>query len=267
MEKIIIRPSSLASFVSCPRQWYYTFIKGVVTIPSARAAIGTGIHAGVEVMWKEAIKTNDKEKPNISTMTDAAIEAYDKEVKKADGRMDYGSDLDDNTSRNSVVKGTNAFVTDILPFTPIPISVEKRLTLPIKHCLVSEIGGTIDYLGDNTIADIKTSKRKVVPQSHVLQQSVYRLLAERNGYQIKHSLIQGVVLAKTKTVGGIDELQANIPQVKFIIKNLLARLKALYSGTDPELLFPGNPKHYLCSDQYCNLRSTCPFVHGKVESV
>lgn len=263
MEKITLRPSSLATFVSCPRQWYNVFILGENTIPNARAAIGTGIHAGAEAMWNEAIKTKDKSSPNVSMMTDAAIEAYDTEVKNAEGNLKYDVDLDDNIARSTIIKGTKAFVEDIVPFTEIPKAVETRVTVEIDHCIVKNISGTIDYITDDTIADIKTSKRKIVPQSHTLQQSVYKFLAKESGYKnIKRNLIQGVVLAKTKTVGGIDTLDANVSQAKYIINNLLDRLDALHAGTNPDLLFPGNPKHYLCSDLYCNLRPTCPFVHG-----
>ena len=262
MDKIRLRPSSLAAFVSCPRQWYNVFILGERTIPNARAAIGTGIHAGAEAMWNEAIKTNSKDSANISMMTDAAVEAYDKEVKQADGNLQYDADLTDNIARATIVKGTKAFLTDIVPFVKIPKAVETRVTVKIDHCIIKDISGTIDYLGNDTIADIKTSKRKIVPSSHTLQQSVYKYLANENGLNIKHNTIQGIVLAKTKIVGGIDKLETNVPQVKYIVNNLLDRLDALHSGVDPNILFPGNPKHYLCSDMYCNLRPTCPFVHG-----
>jgi CRISPR/Cas system-associated exonuclease Cas4 (RecB family) len=260
MKKIIIRPSSIASFVSCPRQWYNVFILGHNTIPNVRAVIGTGIHAGAEALWKEAIKTKDKSNPNMSMVNDAAIEAYDEEAKL--GNLQYEEDVDDNIARATILKGTKAFIEDIVPYTKIPINVETRVTVDINHCMVKGISGTIDYISRDTIADIKTSKRKIVPQSHQIQQSIYTYLAENNGYNIKNTLIQGVVLAKTKTVGGIDRLQTNIRQAKYIVNNLLDRLDALHAGVDPDMLFPGNPKHYLCSDRYCNLRPSCPFVHG-----
>ena len=262
MEKIRIRPSSLAGFVSCPKQWYNVFILGETTIPNVRAIIGTGIHAGAEAVWREAIKTQEK-KPNLTMMKDAAVEAYDKEIKESE-QVKYDSDINDNIARATIIKGTKAYAEDIMPFTIIPKKVETRVTVKIDHPIVKDISGTIDYLTEDTIADIKTSKRKVVPQGHTLQQSVYTYLANENGYNITSNQIQGIILAKTKIVGGIDALETNIPQAKYIINNLLDRLEALHNGTDPELLFPGNPKHYLCSDMYCSLRPTCKFVHGDI---
>ncbi len=267
MKKITIRPSSLASFIGCPRQWYNVFILGKYSIPNVRAAIGTGIHAGAEIMWNEAIKTKTKTNLNVSMMTDAAVEAYDSVVKQADGEMTYDDDIDDNLARSVIVKGTKAFVEDIVPATQIPIAVETRVTVNLDHSIVKDISGTIDYITKDTIGDLKTSKRKIIPQNHVLQQSLYKFLAQKNGYDIKHNLIQGVILAKTKTVGGINKLDTNVDQVKYIVNNLLDRLNALHAGIDPDILFPGNPKHYLCSDKYCALRATCPFVHGSKQAI
>ena len=75
--------------------------------------------------------------------------------------------------------------------------------------------------------------------------------------------IQSVVLAKTKVYSEELALTSNIAQVKFITNNLLQKLKILYEDKiDPDILFPGNPKHYLCSPDYCSLYKTCKFVNG-----
>lgn len=263
MEKIRIRPSSIATFVSCPRQWYRVFVLKEYSIPSARAIIGTGIHSGVEAMWKEAISSKDKSNPNVSMMTDAAVESYDNEVKNSEHGITYEEGMDDNIARHIVRKGTRAFIDDIVPFTKIPEFVEKRYTIPIEHPMVEDISGTVDYISDDTIADVKTSKRKIIVQGHVIQQSIYKHLAESNGRKVNNSIIQGVILGKVKTVGGVEKLTPNVKQAKFLVNNLLEKLEVLWKGiVDPDILFPGNPKHYLCSDLYCSLRKDCPFVHG-----
>ena len=262
MRKITIRSSSLGAYVSCPKQWYETYVLGKTTIPNARALVGTSIHSGAEVMWNEAIRTGKKD-PNITMMTDAAVQSYDTKVKEAEGQLVYDEDVNDNFYRDTIVKGTKAFVSDIVPFTKIPLAVEKKLSVDIQHPMVEAITGTLDYLGTETIADIKTSKRKVVAQSYKLQQSMYKHLAQINGYDVKRNFIQGIVLAKTKVAGGIDELTTNVAQAKFITNNLLDKLEAVYSGVDPDILFQGNPKHYLCSAKYCSLYSKCSFINGE----
>ena len=262
MNKINLRASSLNTFLGCPKQWYNVFILGKKTIPNSRAMIGTGIHKAVEVMWLESIKDGTKN-PNLSKMNDAGVEAFDKQIELS-GKPDYGDDLDANNSKLTIIKGINAFVKDIVPYTPIPAKVEQRFYIEIDNPYIKKLSGTIDYIAGNTIGDIKTSKRKVVPDSHKLQQSIYKILANKAGHKITRNIIQGVVLAKTKTVGGIDEMDTNIKQAKFIVNNLLNRLNKLYEGKiDPDILFPGNPKYYLCNPKYCNMYSTCNFINGE----
>ena len=55
-----IRPSAVDGFFQCSYQWGKTFLEGVNTIPNARAAIGTSIHAGIEQAWNDSIKAGAK---------------------------------------------------------------------------------------------------------------------------------------------------------------------------------------------------------------
>lgn len=262
--KIIIRPSSVSSFVNCSWQWYNTFVLGQTTIPGARAAIGTGIHKGAEVLWGNAIKSGKVDK-NLTMLNDAAIEAFDEEAKKAEGKLSYDKDENANTARLEIVKGVKAFVEDIVPFTDIPDAVESRFTIKIEHDMVEAVSGTVDYLhkSTGTIADIKTSKRTPVAANYDIQQSIYKMLAESEGVKVVRNLIQGVVLTK-EAKGAILELETKVPMAKYLVNNILDSLDALKTGmVDPKVIFRGNPKYYLCDDRYCSLRKTCPFAKGE----
>lgn len=263
MQKIVIRPSSLNTYISCPHQWYQTYILKQPSKQNARALVGTGVHKAVEVMWQECI-THKVKTSNTAMMLDAGIDEYKTEIKNTEdaGKEIVFDDINDYTALDLIKGGVNAFVSDILPYTDIPEKVEIKLTKSINHKYVSAITGTIDYLRDNTIADIKTSKRKIQPSNYILQQSVYKMLAEENNYDIEHVHIQGVVFNKTKTVGSIDTLTPDISQVKYIMNNLLAKLDLVDQGANPAVVFSGNPKHYLCSEKYCS-QYPCSFVTGK----
>ncbi len=258
-EEIVIRPSSIDTFFNCSFQWAKVFLEGITTIPNARAAIGTAIHKGVEEMWLEAQLTQQKDSINLSMITDAAIEEF--QNLDSDG-LNYDNNENCNTAEDEVVHGTRAFVEDIVPYTDIPLRVEQRHTIKLNHPIVTAISGTLDYESKDTIADVKTSKRKPVAQSYVTQQSIYKFLAEENGSEIKHSMIQGVALTKNPT-GHILELEPNIPRAKYLVNTMLDALEAFYNGVDPKLLFRGNPKYYLCSPKYCSLyNGGCPYVKG-----
>lgn len=260
-EDIRIRPSAVDGFYSCAYQWGKTFLEGNRSAPGARASIGTSIHAGVEALWSDAIHTGKKDL-NLSRSTDAAMEAWKEDTH--DG-VNFDDGENDGTAAVEIVRGIEAFMEDIVPFTKIPKAVEQFYKVDIDHPLVSEVGGTVDYITDDTIADVKTSKRKISTANSKTQQSIYKYLAQANGVDVKHNLIQGVVLKKTGAEGMILTMETDVPLAKRLINGMLDTLEIIAKDVVPiETILRGNPKYYLCSPKYCGEYPTCPFVNGKI---
>lgn len=262
---ITIRPSAIDVYLNCSYKWAKTYLEGVNGIPNARASIGTSIHAGAEFMWNDAIKSGVKDLEN-SAIIDCAVEKMREEHKTNKPQYDDGEDL--NTAEKEVIGGTKVFMNDIAPFTKIPVAVEKYFSVNIEdHPVISKVGGTIDYLGLNTIADIKTSKRKLVTQSYKTQQSTYKFLAESHNLKIEHTLIQGVILPKKDPYAEVASVDIDVEQAKYFLNSILDIVEFAAKGMIPlELLFKGNPKYYLCSPKYCALYNDCPFVHGEIKT-
>lgn len=257
---IRIRPSAVESFYGCAFQWGKTFLEGSSSIPNSRAAIGTAIHAGVEAMWNEAISTGKKE-PNLSMMTDAAAEAWKEETH--DG-IQFGENETEDSCFIEIYKGTQAFVEDIVPFTAIPVATERFYKVPIINPIVSELGGTVDYITKDTIADVKTSKRKTGAEGHTVQQSIYKILANANGEKIEHNLIQQVVLTKTPT-GAILNLEADEDQARYLVNTMLETMELIAKDVAPiEMILRPNPKHMFCSERFCAHYNTCPAIKGNL---
>jgi hypothetical protein len=258
-DKIMIHPSSLDTWVQCPQQWYRVFILGGTSIPNSRAAIGTAIHRGVEEGWKDSIKAKTKIF-SPSSMADAAVEAYEEEEQKG---LVYGSGESQGTCIKEVITGLDTFVEDIAPWVIMPTHVERHFIVKIAdHPIVEGISATVDYLEDNVgvIADLKTGKRKHNVANSSTQQSVYKIVTEANNIPVKISNIQSVVL-KAKPEGHIMDAQINEPKAKAIFNILLDTLELLHQDkVDPNLLFRGNPKYYLCSPKYCAFFNECKFV-------
>jgi hypothetical protein len=259
---IRIRPSAVDGFYQCSYQWGKTFLEGVRSMPSSRAAIGTSIHAAVETLWTDAIATGKKD-ANISKLTDAAMDAWKEE--SAHG-MNFNDGENDKTAAVEIINGTQAFIDDIVPFTPIPVAVEQFFKIDIDHPLVSELGGTVDYISKDTIADVKTSTRKPTPANYTTQQSIYKYLAQANGVDVKHNLIQGVVLGKRDVTGMILDMPTDVPQAKNLVNGMLDTLDLIAKDIVPiETILRGNPKYYLCSNKYCALYNDCPWVKGDLK--
>lgn len=257
-EGIRIRPSAVDSFYQCPYQWGKTFLEGVQTIPNSRAAIGTSVHAGVEQMWNESIAAKQKVH-SIAAMTDAAMEAWKNETH--DG-VSFDEGENESTAVIEIVKGIEAFVDDIVPFAAIPVAVETFVSVAISNPLVSELGGTIDYITTDTIADVKTSKRKPTTSNYETQQSLYKYLANANGYNIEHNLIQGVVFGKRETSGMVLTMETDVDKAKTAVNELLHTMEVIATDKVPiDVILRGNPKHHFCSSKYCAIYP-CKFVKG-----
>ncbi len=262
---ICIRPSSVDTFQQCPYQWAKVFLEGKTSIPNARAAIGTGIHRGIEVMWNEAILSKKKD-PNAGMMTDASIEAFHEEGKKG---LRYDDGENQTTAEGDIKKGIEAYIEDCMPFLDIPKAVETRFEVEISdHPIVTSVGGTVDYLAEGILDDVKTSKKTPSTPNYRTQQSIYKYLAEANGVQIRQNRIQGVVLTK-KAKGTILEMETDVDQAKYIVNTLLDTIEFAAKDLVPiDQLFRCNTKYYLCSTKYCAFHGSCPAtkttVKGKV---
>lgn len=259
-ESIRIRPSSVESFYACSYSWGKAFLEGVSSIPNSRSAIGTAIHAGVEAMWNEAIASKKKE-PNLRMMSDAAIDAWKEEVKEG---VKFGEGENEGSCAMEIIKGTQAFVEDIVPFTAIPKATEKFYKIDIDNVFVKELGGTVDYISSDTIGDVKTSKRKTGPEGHTVQQSIYKILANANGEKIKKNVIQQVVLTKAPS-GAILELDADEDQAKYLVNGILDTMDLIAKDVAPiETILRPNPKHVFCSKAFCAHYDSCPAVKGNL---
>lgn len=258
---ITIRPSAVDSFFQCSYQWGKTFLEGVSSIPNSRAAVGTSVHKAAEVFWQDAIETGKKD-ANYSKLADASMEAWKEETKKG---MQYGDGETEGSCTAEILKGTEVFVEDIAEYTRIPNAVEKYFEIPIKHELVESLGGTVDYINDTTIADLKTGKRKAVPKNYSTQQSIYKMLATENGVDVKTNLIQNVIFTKVPK-GEILAMPTDVTQAKLLINTMLDTLDLVLKDVAPiEQILRGNPKYHFCDEKYCAHYNNCPFVSGDKE--
>ena len=253
-EDIRLRPSAVDGFFGCAWQWGKTFLEGVSSIPNSRAAIGTAIHAAAEQCWNESIAKGDKV-TNLSTMLDAGMEAWKEEEAKG---MNFGDGEDTNSCAAEIMAGTDSFIEDIVPFSKIPVATEEFFKIDIEHPIITELGGTVDYITETTIADLKTGKRKPSVANYSTQQSIYKYLAEANGRTVNNNLIQSVVLKKVPE-GMIIPMPTNVPQAKDLVNIILDTLDLVVLDVAPiETILRPNPKYMFCSQRFCEFYGKCP---------
>lgn len=260
-EHIRLRPSAIDGFFGCSYQWGLIFLEGRRSRPNSRAAIGTAIHSSAETFWTETIKSGRKD-PNLSMMLDAAMDSFKVEEDKD---MKYGDGETKGTCEAEIMKGTEAFIDDIVPFAHIPVAVEQFFEVKLDHALIDSLGGTVDYITKDTIADLKTGKRKPTVANYTVQQSIYKHLAIENGIDVKQNLIQSVVLKKVPE-GSIIGMETNIPYAKRLVNSMLDTLDLVIKDVAPiETILRGNPKYMFCSEKWCEFYADCPFSKGLIE--
>jgi len=259
MEKIIIRPSSLATYINCPYKWYLQNVEGIQVIPKPVMVLGTAVHKGAEVGYTEKIQKGNL--PPVDVLTDAAVEEFREKIKEADTTKEEDFNLNDYEKR--VVTDVVNYRQNIMPYTQ-PKAVEKFYRLELSSKAVEAIQGTADIiLQDNTIADIKVTLRKAQPKHYIMQLSTYALLIEKlDNVEVKKAEIHNIVDTK---LAAVLPLELHKKQVKYIINNLIDTLEVMQEGkVAPEILFKGNPQSFLCDKKYCDFYDKCPFVKGKI---
>ena len=258
MEKITLRPSSLSNFVACPLQWYNTHILKQPTHKNTSALRGTAIHKGIEDFWRQAILAGDKTYP-LYKIVESAHDCLSDHLKNP-CTVNNDLSLTVNDINESIKKGLYHWYVSSMPLLAIPDEVEYRMAVPVNNPIIKEIAGTADYIQGFFLDDVKTSKSTIRPQSYKLQQTVYKLLANKNGFTIKTSRIQGIIFNKADVRTSMSEVLVDEQQARTIIKYVLETCKLLDEGSvDPKILFRGNPSHYLCSDKWCSFYKNCDF--------
>lgn len=254
-DSIRLRPSAIDGFFGCAFQWGKQHLEGVRSIPNSRAAIGTAVHAAAEAAWTESMAKGDKI-ANQSMMLDAGMQTFKEEQALG---MEYGDGEDEGSCVKEIMLGSECFAEDIMPYAKMPVAVEKRFTVDLDHQLIADISGTVDYITDNTIADLKTSKRKPTMSNYSTQQSIYTYLAQSNGVDVKHNQIQAVVFKKKETEGMILPLEPDIPTAKNLVNIMLDTLDVVLLDVAPiETILRPNPKYMFCSAKFCNFYGKCP---------
>ena len=253
-DKLVIRPSSLSTFLNCPYKWYLHHIEKIPTIPNAIMVTGTAVHKGAEVGYTEKIQT--KKLPPVDVLTDAAVEEFKEKIKEA-----KTDEEDISKYEKAVVEDTKLYHSSVMKQVE-PVAVEKRYVVKLDNPFIEEIGGTADIVLKNGIGDIKLTLRKAVADRYKLQLSTYAILAERvEGKPFNYAEIHNIVNEKSAY---IIPVSLALKQTKFIINNLIDSVTAVLSGQVlPEIAFRGNPTSFLCDKKYCDFYDRCPFVKGK----
>lgn len=278
-EKINLRPSSITGFDICPAKWYMIHVLKRESAPRTtfNSYQGTAFHGGVESFWSAAME--HKSLPSASEMTHYAVTVLDEDLNSKGLRVDqleFGkkgitshSSMLDAISRG-LTEYRNHMIARVEKYGEIPIGVECEVKLPIEdNNVVGSIGGTIDILFPNYIADIKTSgtppRQGANPNAgmgkHIVQQGIYKALAIGNNLVPDNAgcEIHQVTLQQTKVAVHVQPIVPDSDLVAYKVNNILSRLQLLSNNphVPVDLLFPTSSASTLCGRKYCEYFDIC----------
>ena len=265
MEKIILRPSEVSKFFDCSYRWYRDTFSPIRSV-SVAAHLGTGIHKASEVFYSESIEKNTWQSFN-SSYEDVAISEFRDRIKEEEPTDLKEVDLND--VEKIITASTKEYLHHARSFNDdkIPLAVEKTYEVPLKSQSIKSLKGTLDIVGQNYIADIKTMRKFKNPKDYVIQQSLYALLRLRQGESVEDLVIHRVNVTKNEAdcVSIIDALDNKFVGVKELTDKMVGYLKVIiktcdnYYKTGDDYAFRGNPSSLLCSDKYCAYYDQCKF--------
>lgn len=254
--KVVIRPSSINQFMSCPAQWFRASVLQDYQKPSAAAAVGTSLHKGVEVGYREKINTG--EVPPVSLMTDAAVSEFH-DLVKSDENLEFKEGESFSGFEQDLVKGVKDYHATIMPVID-PVGVEVRYTLPMDGLeTIESVSGTIDIDLPNSLADIKMMGKNKPVTNYVAQQSCYAILKETNDKPCSDTaFIHKVIRGKNVE---ITPLPLKKEWARTWVNMMITTLETFADTGNPMLFRGSSPQsNFLCNEKWCGFWDQCPFV-------
>ena len=278
--KLVLRPSSIDSFIRCNYSFYKQQLLGEYGAPNSASQVGTALHAVMEDVILAKLDPT-LEDYSIDDMQRAGVKHWRELNEKADimyhGDQTYQSMADDLYAG---VLGLEQALSCIGA-----TAAEGRYSVKIDgHPLFGAMSGSLDVEEGSDVVDLKfTGKKKSKVDDYILQQSTYVWLKQINGQDAKKFSILNVIRptkakkAKAEKDGTevvadwhIMEGKPNIPYVQHWVDIILTKTEryANFEGTAEEtadfaeLEFQGtSPSNsFLCNSTWCSHWDTCPHV-------
>ena len=282
--QLVLRPSSIDSFIRCPYSFYKQQLLGEYGAPNSASQVGTALH---QVMEDTILAKLAGTPLTVDDMQRAGMKAWRHYNDKADivyhGDQTYQSMADDLYAG---VLGLEQALTCINA-----TAAEGRYSAKITdHPIFGAISGSLDVEEGADVVDLKfTGKKKSKPDDYILQQSTYVWLKQIGGQDAKNFSILNIIrptkakkekyakdLAKDSSTPDlvadwhIMEGEPNVDYVKHWVNIILNKTEQYANCPDEdkaefaELLFQGtSPSNsFLCNNTWCSHYQSCPHVEA-----
>lgn len=265
----IVRPSSLTTYLDCPRRWAARHLTDEVTAagydlaraqPSgAGALVGSGVHAGNAY-------TLEQKRAGIESAANDAVQAGIEGLRQriqTEGAAWDETTPSVNTAEQQVARMIKTYLIHVAPQIR-PLEVEERLEAVMSPTWI--LSGQVDALAlaatntnSQVLRDTKTGTQR---RANAVQYGAYALILEAHGFnpaRLIEDFIQRVPLKKEQPAPAslhFDPAEAKRDAFEAIralmrdTEDFRAR-QADPNGEPPHHAFRANPASSLCSLRWC----------------
>jgi hypothetical protein len=265
----IVRPSSLTTYLDCPRRWAARHLTDEVTAAgydlaraqpsSAGALVGSGVHAGNAYTLEQKRACIDSA---ANDAVQAGIEGLRQRIQTEGAAWDETTPSL-NTAEQQVARMIKTYLIHVAPQIR-PLEVEERLEAIMSPTWI--LSGQVDALAlaatntnSQVLRDTKTGTQR---RANAVQYGAYALILEAHGFnpaRLIEDFIQRVPLKKEQPAPAslhFDPAEAKRDAFEAIralmrdTEDFRAR-QADPNGEPPHHAFRANPASSLCSARWC----------------
>ncbi len=248
LPKEYISFSQIRLYQSCPRKYYYTYVKKLSAPINDKVYLGIIFHSVVESYLNEKIKGNPPVKERV-------LEGFNQRFDDRQKKIEICWDNTLKDTRNRGLAFVRYFIKEIAPKLR-PIMVEKELSADLPDIGV-KLKGVIDMVEEDfTITDFKTttakwSKSRV--KNSYLQVVIYRYLFEQAFGDVISQLKFRIIYAKSIPNIRQQEVAIKPKDVDYGYDKMLDIIKYVVDGITGEVFYKNI--NFGCS--FCQFKEVC----------
>ena len=246
-EKKHLSASQINTYLRCPMQYYFRYIRGLKLPPKSALTLGSSVHAGLAHNYQQ--KKDSHKDLKVGEVLDVYGQSFDLGAKETE----WGKDEKPGEVKDQGAGLIKVYHSEIAPNIQ-PVEVEQKFEVNFPNVDYGFIG-YVDLLDDKKrIIDHKTTARTPngISSDHRLQLTGYALgyragtgrkeRKVRVDYMVKNKHPKVVTLEEKISDGDVDRL----------LKLMAYVAKAI----EQELFYP-QPHNFMCNNRGCGYWDIC----------
>ena len=260
MTKPHLSTSQLELYARCPEAYRRRYVEGERRPPGVAMLVGTGVHSGAEVNFRQKIESHVDLSAN--EIVDAAVASYNQRVHNEGVQPEIGQSkrLATALGRDHVVHLASAHAAAQAPHYQ-PVEVEKATTIILPSCSHDLVAVTDLRDDKNRVVDFKTAaKAPTNGEAHASLQ----LTVVATAYQVdrgeKPNEVRLDVLTKTREPKRYVLASERDEQDFAALAN---RIESIVGAINAGVFPPTSPANWQCSAKWCGYYRTCKYVNPR----